>query len=78
MGSICHKLFSTSLSLDARLESMSQGVGNDVYTIAAGGSLSAMPNDSRAMSRPQADLVDILTARNDWRAPHQKNQRERN
>jgi hypothetical protein len=26
--------FSTSLSLDAQLETMFQGVGNDVYTIA--------------------------------------------
>jgi 3-methyladenine DNA glycosylase Mpg len=37
MGSICHKLFSTSLRLNRRVELMFQEAGNDAYTFAAHG-----------------------------------------
>jgi hypothetical protein len=36
MGSICYKLFSISLSVDARIELMFQEAGNEVYTIVVG------------------------------------------
>ncbi len=60
--------FSTSLSLDARPESMFQGPGNDVYTIAIGVSRLSVTSWSAASGCPSA-LISIKTRAGRWRDP---------